>query len=108
MWSLREDFDPDYTFDTPEEIRVALTTIHGPHAAAEIAAYFDAEAASTAAAQAEDIAWTEFSAMPLRTAPELAAWLDYVVEHAAKEDEAVTLQRALRHLAGLLSERLGF
>ncbi|MCW6506986.1 hypothetical protein [Lichenifustis flavocetrariae] len=105
-WALHELFDPQHEMEQHDEIREALTTIHGPHAPEEIATYFAADAAANAAGWDEDEAWTRFTALVPGSGQELAMWLDYTIEHADKQDTGVTLQRALRHVAAMLGDRL--
>ena len=106
VWRQHEAFDPDFRVDQPGAIKEALQAKHGAGAASTIERYAAAEQASTEAAEFEDRAWVQIAAARPTTAPDLRLWLDYLIEHSRREDEVVTLRRALEHVSGMLVERL--
>ena len=103
---LHEAFDHEWGIEDPDAIREALTIVHGPHATEEIARYFAAAEAASAAAQDEDEAWRRVATLEPGSREDLATWLAYVNEHAGRQDTVVTLAMALAHIGGMLAERL--
>ena len=107
--ALHEVFDPEHNLEDPDEIAAEVRAYYASDGSdGEISAlfYIDTAGAADAAAAAEDEAWQRVASFEPTHAAELRSWLGYVIRHAKVDDEAVTLRRALEHVAGQLNDRL--
>ena len=106
LWTLHDTFDPDYQLQGLMDVLAFLVARCRPGDVKLTRTYIDAESACVATARAEDAAWQAVANFVPTTPAAVREWVAYVLEHSAKEDEVVTLRRALEHVAGMLVDLL--